>query len=225
MLPTLVRIKRGLIVSCQALEHEPLHGEEYMALMALAAKQGGAHGIRANSPKDIAEIKKHVDLPVIGLYKYRYPHHRPYITPSFREAQLVSEAGAEIIAIDATCNSHPVEPVQVLIERIHSELGRLVLADVSTIAEARNAASWGADLVAPTLRGYTAETQGVLVPEFEFFRDLVSAVDCPVIAEGNVRTPEKARKFLDIGAFAVVVGTAITRPQEITRWFAEALES
>lgn len=217
------QIEHGLIVSCQAREDEPLHGTQYMTQLAFAAKWGGAHGIRANSPKDIRGIREKVDLPIIGLYKYRYPSYQPFITPTFHEAKLIAEAGADIIAIDATQAPHPVETVQELIQRIHRELNLPVLADIATIDEAVKAMQWEADLVATTLRGYTADTKGIEMPDFEFFQRLIAEVNCPVIAEGNIREPSDARRFMDLGAFAVVVGSAISRPQEITRWFVQAV--
>ncbi|MCL6443190.1 MAG: N-acetylmannosamine-6-phosphate 2-epimerase [Alicyclobacillus sp.] len=212
------RLRRGLIVSCQAMENEPFHGPELMARMALAAKMAGAHGIRANGSRDIRAIRKIVDLPIIGLYKKTYPGYEPFITPTFTEAREVAEAGADMIAIDATDRTHPREQVPELIRRIHMELNLPVLADISTTAEARAAAAAGADMVATTLRGYTTQTKGMVVDP-DFLREVVRAVPCPVLAEGRIQTPRQARQAIDAGAFAVVVGSAITRPQEITKRF------
>jgi len=212
----------GLIVSCQALHDEPLHGAQIMAQMALAAQQGGAVGIRANSPADIAAIKALVALPLIGLYKDGT--EGVYITPTFTHARMIAEAGADMIALDATPRPRPdgVALAQ-LIARIHYELGKPVLADVSTLEEALAAAELGADAVAPTLAGYTPYSDPARNP-LDLLREIVGASSIPVIAEGRIHTPEQARAALDAGAYAVVVGSAITRPQVITARFAAALK-
>jgi N-acylglucosamine-6-phosphate 2-epimerase len=217
------RVRGCLIVSCQALGHEPLHGSHIMARMAVAAKEGGAVAIRANSPEDIHAIKQVVNLPVIGLFKDG--ETGVYITPTFRHARAVAEAGADIIALDATDRPRPDgHTLAQLIADIHDQLGKPVLADVSTLEEGIIAEKIGADLVAPTLSGYTDYSPKLEGPDFTLIRDLVKVLHVPVIAEGRIRTPEEARAALDMGVLAVVVGSAITRPQWITAQFANYLK-
>lgn len=216
-------VRGRLIVSCQALEHEPLHSPMIMARMALAAQQGGAVAIRANSPVDIAAIRAAVPLPIIGLYKDG--SEGVFITPTFEHAHQIAEVGADVIALDATSRPRP-DGVSLgdLIARIHAELDKPVLADVSTLDEALQAQALGADLVAPTLAGYTPysrQTEGI---DLDLLRQMSQQLETPVIAEGRIHTPEQARQALEAGAVSVVVGSAITRPQLITARFAQALE-
>lgn len=216
-------LEGGLVVSCQALEGEPMHGSSHMASMALAAEQGGAAGIRANGPEDIRAIKVKVDLPVIGILKKQYPGFQAFITSTKEDAKLVAEAGADIIAIDAT-NGKRKEDLPKLIEYIKKDLNKLVMADVATLREGVQAESLGCDMVGTTLSGYTKDTKGRPRPDFCLMESLVDTLKVPVIAEGNIDTPEKAKKAMDIGVAFVVVGAAITRPQLITRKFAERLK-
>lgn len=218
----LAAVKGKLIVSCQALEDEPLHGAEVMAKMALAAKIGGAAAIRANGPADVRAIKRMVDLPVIGLYKQG--DSGVYITPTFAAAAEIAEAGADIIALDCTERPRPDGlPVCELIERIHRELKRPTFADVSTLNEAQAAAAAGAAMTAPTLSGYTEDSPAQEGPDFELLARMVEALPAPVIAEGRIHSPALARRALELGAWAVVVGSAITRPRTITARFVRAL--
>lgn len=217
----LEQVHERLIVSCQALEHEPLHGAEIMARMALAAQQGGAAGIRANGPDDITKIRQTVDLPIIGLFKDGT--EGVYITPTFDHARAI--AAADVIALDGTPRQRPgSDDLKSLIRRIHDELDRPVLADLATLEEAGAAIDAGADLVAPTLAGYTPYTQPREAIDVDLLRAMTQQFSVPVIAEGNVRTPEMARAALEAGAWAVVVGGAITRPQSITARFVSALD-
>ena len=222
--PLFRRLKGGLIVSCQALEDEPLHGAQIMAAMARAAKEGGAVGIRANSPVDIAAIRAAVDLPIIGLHKCEIAGYAPYITPTLRHAQEVADAGADLIALDATLRPHPggldaAELIQLVKERTRKP----VLADVATFADGIAAQEAGADAVSTTLSGYTDDSPKLEGPDFDLLRWLADELSIPVIAEGRIATPEQVARALDLGAFAVVVGSAITRPQWITRQFAQAI--
>ncbi|MCX7624906.1 MAG: N-acetylmannosamine-6-phosphate 2-epimerase [Candidatus Sumerlaeaceae bacterium] len=215
---------RGLIVSCQALEHEPLHGSHIMARMALAAQQGGAVGIRANTPQDIRAIREMVALPVIGIYKREYEGSEVYITPTFEEARAIAEAGADMIALDATLRPRPKgETLAQLIRRIHEELDLPVMADCSTLEEAVEAAKLGADVVSSTLAGYTTYSRKTEGPDFDLLREMLQFVNVPVIAEGRFHTPEQVAQALAMGCYAVVVGGAITRPQEITARFTAAV--
>ena len=219
----LAAVKGKLIVSCQALPDEPLHGAEMMAKMALAAKIGGAAAIRANGPADIGAIKRAVDLPVIGLYKQG--SSGVYITPSFDAAAEIAAAGADVIALDCTDRPRPDgAPVGELLARIHGELGRPCFADVSTLDEAKAAADLGVAMAGPTLSGYTEGSPAQDGPDFELLAQMIEALPIPVIAEGRIHTPAQARRALDMGAWAVVVGSAISRPRTITARFAHALE-
>lgn len=217
---------RGLIVSCQALEHEPLHGSHIMARMALAAQQGGAVGIRANSPDDIRAIRQSVKLPIIGIYKRVYEGSDVYITPTFEEAKAVAQAGADMIALDATARPRPRrETLGDLIRRIHEELDLPVMADCSTLEEALEAERLGADVVSSTLAGYTPYSRKTEGPDFDLLREMLARVAVPVFAEGRFHTPERVAQALAMGCYAVVVGGAITRPQEITARFVSAIRN
>ena len=216
--------KGALVVSCQARADNPLHGPVHMAAMALAAEAGGARGIRANGAEDVRAIRAATSLPIIGIRKLWDERFPVYITPDFASAAQIAEAGADIIAIDATPRARNGEPVERLIPRIRGELGREVFADVSTLDEGRAAHSHGATYVATTLSGYTEETearkgQGT---DLELLSALVAAIPAPVVAEGRFDTPELVAEAFRRGAHAVVVGTAITNPQQITRKFVQA---
>lgn len=216
------QVRGRLIVSCQALADEPLHSPFIMARMAVAAQQGGAAAIRANSPDDIRAIRAAVDLPIIGLYKDG--DTGVYITPNLRHARAIVDSGADIIALDATPRPRPNgEQLVDIITAIRADLGKLVLADVSTLEEGIAAAQMGADFVAPTLAGYTDYSLKLDGPNFDLIRELVQRVPVPIIAEGRIRTPAEARAALDAGAVSVVVGSAITRPQWITAQFVAAI--
>lgn len=220
-------LKKGsLIVSCQALSNEPLHGSHIMARMALAAKEGGAKGIRANSGADIIAIKKVVDLPVIGIVKQDYDNSPIYITPTMKEVDEVVSAGAEIIAIDATCRPRPDgHSLQEFIERIRVSYPDIfIMADVSTYEEGLRSIELGVDIISTTLSGYTEATKDVSLPNFELLSQLIAKTDIPVICEGGIQTPEQFKKALDLGAYACVVGSAITRPQLITKKFTDVID-
>ncbi|MFJ5622769.1 N-acetylmannosamine-6-phosphate 2-epimerase [Peribacillus loiseleuriae] len=228
MQSVLDQITKGLIVSCQALEGEPLHSSHIMGRMAVAAKEGGAKGIRANSVSDILEIKKQVDLPVIGIIKQVYGENPVFITPTMKEIDALMATGAEIIATDATARIRPDgSTLDQFYHEVRSKYPQAILmADVSTVEEAIHADQLGFDIVAPTLYGYTAETQGLTIDfnHYAVIKQIVEVVKhAKVLAEGNVSTPEIARSVLDINVHAVVVGGAITRPQQITKRFVDAL--
>ncbi|MCW1927247.1 N-acetylmannosamine-6-phosphate 2-epimerase [Bhargavaea beijingensis] len=221
---SLEMLKGRLIVSCQALEDEPLHDPYIMGKMALAAKIGGAAGIRANTVKDIRAIKKEVDLPIIGIVKKNYGDHPVFITPTFKEVSELVEEGVDVIAFDATGRKRPDGKTfaDFFGEVKASFPDQLFMADCSSADEAVEAERAGVDIVATTLVGYTPYTEGHL--PLDALEETVSRVSVPVIAEGNIDTPDKAREALRIGAHAVVVGGAITRPQLITKKFADAMD-
>lgn len=204
-------LRHGLIVSCQAPVDSPLHEPTVIAAMAQAAVNQGAVAVRIDTPAHVKEVRFRVKAPIIGLWKQQIPGYEVYITPRFEDAAAIALAGADIIAIDATRRRHPeVETVATLIERIHEELGKPVMADVDTIEAAIAAAEAGADLVATTLYGYTAETQQRVPPGFELLAQMVEQVSVPAICEGGIASPQQAKHALEVGAYAVVVGTAIT---------------
>ncbi|MCL6443652.1 MAG: N-acetylmannosamine-6-phosphate 2-epimerase [Alicyclobacillus sp.] len=211
----------GLVVSCQALEDEPLHGSSIMAKMAEAAQQGGAVAIRANSPDDIMAIKAAVNLPIIGIYKVHYANSPMFITPTLSEVLAVIGAGADIVSVDATNRKRPGESLAELVSAIHTAK-RLAMADVSTVDEGIQAAAIGFDMVATTLVGYTSYTMNRPLPDMETIKQLCGKVDVPVLAEGHISTPSQLRACFECGVYAVVVGTAITRPQKITQNFVHA---
>ena len=225
----LEQIKGKLVVSCQALENEPLHSAFIMARMALAAAEGGASGIRANSVADIEAIKQQVALPVIGLIKRDYADSEVFITPTLREVNELMTAAPEMIALDATQRPRPGG--ETLAQQVAAIRARwpalLLMADIASVEEALIAEELGFDCVGTTLYGYTPQTKGHTLPESDFalLKAVLAAVAIPVIAEGNVDTPERAARCLALGAHAVVVGGAITRPQQITRRFTDAIRS
>ena len=208
----------GLIVSCQALDNEPLHSSFIMSKMALAAKEGGAIGIRANTVEDIKAIKNEVDLPIIGIIKKDYEGMISYITPTMKEVEDLVNAKVDVVAVDATIN----QDLEFLKSLKTLYPNQKFMADISTVEEGIRAAEIGFDYVGTTLVGYTEQSKGV--NNFEVLEKLIKECKKPVIAEGNFDTPEKARKAMEMGAFAVVVGGAITRPQLITKKFAEEVK-
>ncbi|MFB7025714.1 MULTISPECIES: N-acetylmannosamine-6-phosphate 2-epimerase [unclassified Streptomyces] len=211
----------SLVVSCQALPGEALHGADIMAQMARAAVAGGAAAVRINGPEDVAAVRQAVAVPVIGLWKDG--DDGVYITPTLEHARRVAEAGADLVAIDATRRPRPDGlSLADTIEALH-RLGIGVLADVSTHEEGVAAAAAGADAVATTLSGYTAYSTPPDGPDFALVASLAAVLNVPLIAEGRVGTPEEAVRVLTLGAHAVVVGGAITRPTAITARFAAAL--
>ena len=217
-------LKGKLIVSCQALENEPLHSPFIMSRMALAAAQGGAVGIRANSVVDIRAIKESVSLPVIGIIKRDYPDSDVFITATLQEVDELMTVEPEIIALDATARPRPGgQTLEELVTQIRARYPSvLLMADIATVDE-----RLGFDCVGTTLYGYTADTAGHVLAENDcgFLRDVLAAVSVPVVAEGNVDTPERAARCLALGAHTVVVGGAITRPQQITARFVAAIAS
>lgn len=222
------QMEKGLIVSCQALEGEPLHSSFIMGRMSIAAKEGGAKGIRANSVPDILEIKRCVDLPVIGIVKQVYGQNPVFITPTMKEIDALMTTGVEIIATDATFRVRPDgRSLDQFYQEVKTKYPEVILmADVSTVEEAIYADELGFDIVAPTLYGYTDETDGLKIDSnnYRVIKQIVKEVKhAIVLAEGNVFTPEIARTLLDINVHAVVVGGAITRPQQITKRFVEAM--
>ncbi|MET0888116.1 MAG: N-acetylmannosamine-6-phosphate 2-epimerase [Mycetocola sp.] len=221
-LDLLESLRGRLIVSCQAYPGEPLRDPRAMALMAQAAVTGGAAGIRAQGLEDIRLIHEAVSVPQIGLWKDG--DDDVFITPTLSHALAVVAAGSEIVAIDGTRRSRPDGlTLQQTIDAIHSRTDALVMADVGSFDDGVAAADAGADIIGTTLAGYTPDRAKTEGPDLDLLHELVARLEQPVVAEGRIHTPEQARMAADAGAFAVVVGTAITHPTTITSWFADAL--
>ena len=224
--PLLASLEGGLIVSCQASPGSPMDTPEILAAFAKCAVEAGAVGIRANHGRNVAAIVKAVRLPVIGLKKREVPGYEIYITPELKDVAEVAEAGAKIIALDATDRPRPgPDDFRALTRRIHEELDLLVMADVSTVNEGVKAREDGADVVSTTMSGYTSYTRDryELGPDIELVEKLVRRLDCPVVCEGRISTPSQAGSALNAGAFAVVVGTAITAPTWIADQFVKEM--
>ena len=223
----LIESMKGLIVSCQTQPDDPIHTEDMVVKMAEAAKWGGAVGIRANTPQQIAAIKAKVDLPIIGLWKIWNDNTDVFITPTMEACKAIWEAGADIIALDCTSQINAQgRPAYELLAELKKEIPQApIFADVSNFEEAKRAAQMGADIVAPTLYGYTEETKHIEEPDMRAFakmcRELGDQVS--IMMEGHIYTPEDAMKCLYLGADAVVVGSAITRPHLITKRFTDLL--
>lgn len=219
-------LKGKLIVSCQALPDEPLHSDYIMGRMAAAALEGGASGIRAQSVSQISEIMKTVDLPVIGIIKRNYEDSDIYITPTKTEVEELCTTPCQIIAVDATDRKRPNdEKCEDLVALIH-ENGRLAMADCSTYEECVKAQEMGFDIVSTTLCGYTPYSEKIDGPNFDLLKKCVDTLDVPVIAEGKINTPEDLKQVYEkCGVFSAVVGSAITRPQLITKRFSEVLRN
>ena len=219
----LSEVKGRLIVSCQALPDEPLHSAFIMGRMARAAKEGGAAAIRAQGVEDIREIRRVTGLPVIGLLKRNYPDSEIYITATMQEVEELLTTDCAMIALDMTDRKRPGgEQPAALVERIHAA-GRLVLADISTYEEGIQAVALGADAVSTTLSGYTPYSPQLTGPDIRLVSQLAAKLTVPVFAEGRINTTADITKVIGTGAYAPIVGSAITRPQLITAAFARAL--
>jgi putative N-acetylmannosamine-6-phosphate epimerase len=216
-------LRGRLIVSCQASEGDPLDDLDTLTRIAISVLRGGAGGLRAEGVPRIAAFRAITQLPIIGLIKTYDTNHELYITPDFASAKAASDAGADIIAIDCTARRLTApEPWPGLIRRIHTELSRPVLADIATLEDALAAERAGANGVATTLYGYTTETANIRTVSWPLIQSIVSHLTIPVLVEGHITDPQQVRRALDMGATAVVVGSAITRPETITARFAEA---
>lgn len=222
-------LKGNLIVSCQALPNEPLHSSFIMGRMALAAKEGGALGIRANTKEDIAEIQSQVNLPIIGIVKRDYDDSEVYITPTMKEIDELMEVKPDIIAIDATSALRPEgKTLDEFFKEVKNKYpNQLFMADCSTVEEALHADELGFDFIGTTMVGYTKQSANLKIEnnDFEIIREILSKAKHPVIAEGNINTPEKVKRVIELGCYSVVVGSIITRPQLITKSFVDELKN
>lgn len=217
----LTAIRSGLVVSCQAQPGDPLRDPQIMARMAAAAVRAGAVAVRVNGIEDVRQARAAVPVPVIGLWKDG--EQGVYITPTAEHALAVARAGAHIVAVDGTGRARPDgRKLSATVEAVHAETDAIVLADVSTVDEGLAAVDAGADAVATTLSGYTGGDVPA-GPDLDLVAGLARTVTVPVLAEGRIHTPGQARDALDAGAWAVVVGSAITSPTWLTARYAAAL--
>lgn len=223
----MANLKRGLIVSCQAVKGEPLYGLGIMKYMARAAVQGGAVGIRANYVSDINDIKSEVDVPVIGIIKAEYAGSDVYITPTLKEVKELLTTGCEVIALDATTRERPEgAKLEDLVKYIRENAPQVeIMADCSDFEEAKRAHELGFDYIGSTMRGYTPYTKGTVLPDYEFLTKLVKTFpDTKIIAEGGIWERDQLAKVCECGVYAVVIGSSITRPMDITKRFVGALK-
>ena len=222
------QLKGKIIVSCQAVPGEPLYVEEksIMYLMARAAKQAGTPAIRTSSIRDVIAIKEETGLPVIGLIKIKYEGFESYITPTMKEVDELAAAGSDVIAFDCTAQKRgDGKTIDEFIAEVRKKYpDAILMADISTYEEGINAWRLGVDMVGTTMSGYTAHSPKTDGPDYELVKRLSAEVDIPVIGEGRVHSPEQAVEMLNAGAFAVVVGGAITRPLESAQRFIKAVE-
>ena len=194
-----------------------------IAALAQCAERGGAGAVRVDGPDDVAAARRSVTIPIVGIYKIRGPSP-VYITPTFEAGRAVAQAGAEIVAVQATQDrASTPDRLEEVIARLHGECRVLVMADVSTLQEGVDAADAGADLVATTMSGYTAHSLKMEGPDLDLVSALARRISIPIVAEGRIRTPEEAAGAIRAGAWAVVVGRAITMPEAITEGFARAI--
>ncbi|MBD2000051.1 N-acetylmannosamine-6-phosphate 2-epimerase [Leptolyngbya sp. FACHB-541] len=218
-------LQHQLIVSCQAPVDSPLHDPMVIAAIAHATVNQGAAGLRIDTPAHVQAVRQRTSVPIIGLWKRQFEGSEVYITPQAEQAKAIAQAGADIIAIDATLRARPGgETVASLIDFIHN-LGKLVMADVDTLESAIAAAAAGADLVGTTLYGYTQQTRHLPPPGFDLLKQMVDELSVPVICEGGIASAAMAKQALDLGAYAVVVGTAITGIDAQVKAYCEALSS
>ncbi len=220
--PLVQSLKNGLIVSCQAPSASPLHHPSIIAAIAESAIAHNAVAVRIDTPEHIAAVRSRISAPILGLWKQSIPDFEVYITPRFEEACAIAQAGADLIAIDATLRDRP-EDLTTLIKRIRQELKKPVVADVDSLEAAIVAADAGVDLIATTLYGYTRATQPFFPPAFSLVSQIAEKLETPVLCEGGIASPDMARQALDLGAYAVVVGTAITGIEAQVQAFDRAL--
>ncbi|SKA24339.1 N-acetylmannosamine-6-phosphate 2-epimerase [Consotaella salsifontis] len=213
-------LRGRLVVSCQAAETSPLHATQHIVALARAAVQGGAHGVRIEGVRNVEAVRQAVEVPIIGITKIAQTGSDVYITPTLDDVRSIAAVGADIVAFDATSRTRPV-PVAEIAREI-ARLDKISMADISTLEEARQAIAAGANLVGTTLSGYTPYTVDAPAPDFALMSAL-AAENIPFVAEGRIWEPGEALRALEIGARFVVIGSAITRPDEITRRFADAI--
>lgn len=216
-------LKSRLIVSCQAVPGDPLEEVGCLTRIAVSVARGGAGGLRANGVECVAAFGQATGLPVIGIRKLRIGDETS-ITPDLASAEALALAGADVLALDCSAaRPHWSEPWRELIGRIHDELKKPILADIATLDEALAAEAAGADAVATTMYGFTLQTKGERAANWGMVGEMVKVLRVPLIVEGHISRPEEVRRAFDLGAYAVVVGSAITRPESITARFVAAM--
>ena len=222
----LEKIKHKLIVSCQARQGWAMYGADIMAAFAKAAEEGGAAGIRATGVDNITKIKEKVNLPIIGINK-QFSDYPVYITPTYQSAKEILDCGIEIIALDATPRQRPNnEKVIDIVSKIRKNYPNvLIMGEISTLQEAKDILPLNLDLISTTLSGYTKESENITSVNFKLIKQISEITDIPIIAEGKIKNEEEALESIKAGAFAVVVGTSITRPEIITSRYVKYLSS
>lgn len=223
----MANLKKGLIVSCQAVKGEPLYGLNIMHHFARAAVLGGAKGIRANYVSDINSIKNEVDVPIIGIIKAVYEDSEVYITPTLKEVKELLETGCEVIALDATKRKRPNgETLESLVKYIRENAPNVeIMADCSDFEEAKAADKLGFDYIGSTMRGYTEYTKGIFIPDYDFLKKMKAELNAKIIAEGGIWDTAQLEKVLECEPYAVVIGSAITRPMDITKHFSNVFDN
>jgi N-acylglucosamine-6-phosphate 2-epimerase len=212
----------GLIVSCQAADDSPLARPDIIAALALTAERNGAVGVRIDHPINVRAVRAAVALPILGIEKIFDEDFDVYITPTYASAARVRASGADVIALDGTMRPRPNgETLRGIVARVQDDFRCGVMADIATVDEGLAAVlDAGANLVGTTLSGYTPETYGRDAPDYELVEQLAKRLEVPVLCEGRLRSPEDVRRAFDCGAFAVVVGTAITGVDRLVRDYA-----
>lgn len=218
----LAQLDGTLVVSCQAEAGVPLDAPEHIAAIALSVVLGGATGVRIQGVANIVAVRRKTDLPIIGLIKARRDDTEIYITPTLAEVAAIIDAGADIVALDATNRPRPAD-LKAMFSAIAAK-ARLSMADVSTLDEGKRAIDGGASLISTTMAGYTPYSNQSRGPDFKLMEQLAAA-DLPFVAEGRIWTPQEAVRCFELGARFIVVGGAITRPDAITRGFVEQVAS
>ena len=215
-----------MIVSCQSEGNDPFNADpNYMGLFAKAAEMGGAIGIRTRGIEQLVSIKRITNLPVIGLLKSTFPDGTVRITGSYQEVESLIAAGSDIVAIDGTFRLREGLSGPVFIKSVKEKYDCVVLADIATYEEAKACEASGADAISTTLNGYTPDTlSNVEGPNYVLLEKILQDINIPVFAEGRYNFPADAQKAIEMGAYGVISGTALTRPRVITKWFVEAIE-
>lgn len=222
----MAKLNRGLIISCQAVKGEPLYGLGIMRHFARCAVLGGAVGIRTGYVNEINEIKQEVSVPVIGIIKQEYEGSDVYITPTLKEVKALIDSPCEVIALDCTRRTRPEQTLDELVAYIRKNAPeKEIMADCDCMESAEEAARLGFDYIGTTMRGYTAATKGMTIPDYDFVAALVKKFpSVNIIAEGGIWEAEQLKKVWSLGVYAVVIGSAITRPMDITKHFAKVIK-
>lgn len=222
----MAELKRGLIVSCQAVKGEPLYGLDMMGHFARAAVEGGAVGIRTGYVNDIQSVQKEVNVPIIGIIKQVYEGCDVYITPTLKEVKALLETKCDVIALDCTRRPRPQETLEEIVKYIRANSPETaIMADCDNLESAEEAYKLGFDYIGTTMRGYTPATKGIAIPDYDFVAELVKRYpDRRIIAEGGIWERDQLQKVWATGVYAVVIGTAITRPMDITKRFVEVIK-